>query len=901
MNRIFQKTILLFCLSIISLPLFSQKTNIQIKHEFVNASLQEVLQWIEDHHPVNIAYSEEAISGIRINDYFDHLSLEAFLEKILENTSLTYRLLREDRILIGPIEELSLSSSPKDEQTRLIHGKVFAPNGQPLVAANLYHEESQTGTYTNEEGLFEWPEKLTGDSILIEVSYLGFEKKLVAVSDPAQVLAIELTPSPQFFQEIEVVELLPAPAIDTQLVWSNDHRSSFSPASYLPGGQNILIDYAPGIAIVGQEHQAARLNIRGGNTDENLIVLDGMTLYNVDHFYGFFSALHPGIVNQVRVHKNTFPIEYNGRSSSIIELNPASDAMLNSGKSSLGVDLISANGLLNIPLSKNMSFKAAGRLTHQDIANTPFFQLATPDPPESKINIPEENKRASVINISPEFRFNDLYLTWQWTPDKDHFISASVFSGLDQYEYQYRESYILPSTVGRQIITEQGTERMDWRNTAYGLQFRKNWSARFQSSLNAHYSTYQTEREEGFTVIQTFREQDRVRAAPRSNKLNDIQGIRLSQKNQWQLSDQSRLDFGYTYLQENTGFGIDNSNGLESRNITKENEAFTQSIFLQHTWRPVKALELQTGLNVQRYNLLDGWFGSPRVQARISASDQLSFKASWSIYQQFLRQLYHEDVFGKNQAFWVLAGSKGILPNRTMPHISAQNWMLGMSIAPKGWYFDIEFYQKNRTGIVEYTLRRPGFNQDGVITEPIFGFFQGGGKTQGMDVLLEKRGKHYNSWIAYTLSKSTHQLQGVNFNRPYPAPGDSRHQLRWVNQFKLKERWLFSFNTVFATGLPYLDYSQIREIPPNRRQVPYDRFIKRYKSYYRMDLSVNYSTQLVGLDTQLGFSIFNLWNRKNVKYQQFVFSLEENEENPVQGTELELLPRIWNVSLEVKF
>lgn len=899
-NDFFKKLIFFFCLSAVSLNLFSQKSNILIQHEFVNASLEEVLEWVEAQHNVKIAYSREAIAGVRINNYFDDLTLDLFFAKILENTSLGFRFVRKDRILIGPVDELG-PESPKEEPLSFLRGKVFAPNGQALAFANLLHKASQRGTFTNEAGYFEWPEAVETDTLHIEVSYLGFEKKEIIIQDFSDLVLIELTPSPQFFQEIEVVELLPPPALKGGLKWNNPVMDAFSPVSFLPGGQNVLIDRAPGIIITHQEDQSARLNIRGGNADENLIILDGMTLYNVDHFYGFFSALHPGIVQDVQIYKNTFPIEYNGRSSSIVTLNSGLVGRDGLEKNSLGIDLISANALLNIPISKKMSIRAAARTTHQDIANTPFFQLANPDPPESKINLPEENKRAAVIDIRPNFRFHDAYFNWHWAPDDDHIFSASIFSGSDQYDYQYNESYFLPLMNARLKIEEEGTERMDWQNRAYGFQFKKRWNRRFNSFVNASFSGYETERGESYTITQSFRNNDRIRAAPRSNKLNTIEGLRLSQKNVWALSDQLGVHFGYSFLNEKTTFEINNSNGLESRGINRFNEANTHSIFFQQDWNPVEALGIQIGLNGQQYDLLDQWFWSPRLRLNVHAGERVHFKGAWSIYQQFLRQLFHEDVFGKNQAIWLLAGSPQILANRLMPPIESQNWMLGMSIYSDGWLFDVELYEKHRDGIVEYTLRRPGFNQDGVITEPVFGFFQGEGKTRGIDVLLKKSTKWYNGWIAYTLSKSTHQLKGVNFNRPFPAPDDSRHQLRWINEFSIKDHWLISLNTIFATGLPYLDYSQIQDIPSDRRQVPYDRFLERFKNYYRMDLSVNYSTKLLGLDSQFGFSIFNLWNRENVKYQQFVFSLEENEDNRVLGTELELLPRIWNVSMEVRF
>jgi hypothetical protein len=901
MNKAFYKICFTFGLCLVALSASSQQSSLRINHFFEETPLLEVLEWIEQQHKVKIAYSKDILNEIVVSGEFTDTPVDLFLSIILNNTPLTFRMLQDDQILIGPEEELSLSMPVKDVPV-LISGRVIGPNDQPLEFANLLHEASQTGTFTNEEGYFEWPQTIVADSLWIEVSYLGFEKQKILVEELSSPVLVQLKPSTQFFREIEVVDLLPPPKWSSVLFSETSSFNNMSKVSFLPGGANILLDLQaiPGIA-VHNEHLSARLNVRGGNTDENLIILDGMSLYNVDHFYGFFSALHPGITQDVNVYKNTFPIEYNGRSSSIVQLNGGIDQNKLRDKSTFGVDFISANAMLNLPLRENMYFRAAGRVTHQDIANTPFFQLADVNSNSSKIDLPEQAKRATTIDINPAFHFNDLYLNWHWSLDEDHTISASLFNGVDQYDYDYTQSYFLNINAGRVKISENGREKVRWKNSAYGLQFKKRWDDSFQSTLNTNFSTYRTERNEGYTITQTFREVEKIRAAPQSNKLNDIEGFRIEQKNEWQLSNSSKLSFGYSFLQEKIDFGIANSNGQESRDISKVDVANTHSFFIQHDWAPIEDINFNMGLNIQKYDLLEPLFWSPRIQIKLFPTKQLSFKGSWSIYQQFLRQLYHEDVFGKNQALWLLAGTSNILPAIRMPHIESHNLMLGTSLVAGNWYFDLEFYQKNREGIVEYTLRRPGFNQDGVITEPVFGFFLGEGKTKGMDLLLKKRGEKYNGWIAYTLSKSTHQLKGVNFNRPYPAPDDSRHQISWINQYTLDQHWMLSANYIFASGLPYLDYGQVREIPSNRRVFSYENFIQRYKAYHRMDLSVNYATHIFNLDTQFGLSIFNVFNRNNIKYRQFVFSVEEENESRVLGTELGLLPRIWNVSVEVRF
>lgn len=897
MNITIKKTGLLFWLFFIALTLSSQTTNIQVSKEFNNTPLVEVLKWLEKEHQINIAYSENIIEGILISETFEKAPLEDFFETLLKGTPLAYRFIRQDRVLVGPVEVIGFEQEDK-KAIELIQGKVLDHNGEALAFAHLFDEKSQTGVYTDEDGSFEWP--LTSDSAELQVSYVGFETQRVKITTEASPLLIRLTPSSLSFKTIEVVSYLPAPEKPSQVFSTQQTRPALPEISVLPGGVDVFrnLQLLPGVK--ANDHLSAQLRVRAGNPDENLIVLDGMMLYNIDHFYGFFSAIHPGIFEDIQIHKNVFPIEFNGRTSSIVQLNSSTNSKAVKSTGTFGADLISAQGLVQLPLSGKMSLLAAGRFTHQDIANTSFFNLSTSsrdDPGPTT-----EGNRNAILNISPSFHFNDLYLKWQWSPDPDHFLSASVFNGFDRYKYNYSEAFQIRLNAGRATITEEGGENTNWRNTAYGFQFGKKWNKRFSTRMNFNYSSYSTSSQENFTILQSFRELERVKAAPESEKTNEIAGARLDIKNAWEVSRFSKWTFGYTWSEEEIDFQIVNSNGLQSRMLNKDDRATTHSLYGQYTWTPSPQLEFTAGLNAQHYGKLDSFYVSPRIQTRIHLNPQWHLKASWSRYNQFLRQLYHEDVFGKSQTLWVLAGSKEILPRKEIPRIRSRHLMLGSQLLLGPWEVDIELYHKTRDGIMEYTLRRPGFNREaGVISEPVFGFFTGEGWTRGMDLLIKKTGRKYTGWIAYTLSKSVHQLEGVNFNRPYPSPEDSRHQLSFMNQWNMDRRWTLSANYIFASGLPYLDYSEIDEIPTNRRLLSYDQFLKRYPAYHRLDLSLNYKTRVLGQETLFGLSVFNALNRNNVKYRQFVFALEEEETSRVLGTELELLPRVWNLSIEMKF
>ena len=140
------------------------------------------------------------------------------------------------------------------------------------------------------------------------------------------------------------------------------------------GGGDIMrnIQLLPGVDATNDLD--ASLNVRGSGSDENMVMLDGIKLYNVDHFYGIFNAIYPEIIEEVNFYKNTFPIEYSGITASVVEMNSRS---LNEDQfdATFQVDFITISGLVDLPLNDQMSIVLAGRTSHQDVANSSFFEV----------------------------------------------------------------------------------------------------------------------------------------------------------------------------------------------------------------------------------------------------------------------------------------------------------------------------------------------------------------------------------------------------------------------------------------------------------------------------------------------------------------------------------------------
>lgn len=237
--------------------------------------------------------------------------------------------------------------------------------------------------------------------------------------------------------------------------------------------------------------------------------------------------------------------------------------------------------------------------------------------------------------------------------------------------------------------------------------------------------------------------------------------------------------------------------------------------------------------------------------------------------------------------------------------------MGGLTWKSNRWGLDVEGYVKEEENVIEFALLTASFdgnsitpssqgNQSGYIP------YEGTGRTVGVDVMVNYTSPSYASWIAYTLSKSTHSFNRILRGRDFPSSLDRRHQFKWVNEWALG-RFSINGNVVYTSGRPYTDIA-ILDPNLNRDELrPEDR-IARLPDYARFDLGAQYQFKLGPTKANIGLSLYNLFNRRNVKYLQYIFAIpsstlnnQNRVVNTIIGTQSDLLPRTLNLSFSVKW
>ena len=234
-----------------------------------------------------------------------------------------------------------------------------------------------------------------------------------------------------------------------------------------------------------------------------------------------------------------------------------------------------------------------------------------------------------------------------------------------------------------------------------------------------------------------------------------------------------------------------------------------------------------------------------------------------------------EDVTQGSRDFWLLAN------DQTNPVSRATHYIAGLSYETDTYLFDVEYYEKDMTGLSEFSLR---FSNPG--RDPTEGqlFFEGTGIARGVEFLLQKKVGDFTGWVSYTLGEVVHNFPDLSENAFY-ALHDQRHELKLVGSYNLGS-WTFASTWIYATGKPYtapygeyaltlLDGSNYRYISVGEKNA------FRLPDYYRLDLSASVNFNLFKAKANTGLSIFNFYNRDNIWYKEFEVSEGEVIETDV--------------------
>jgi hypothetical protein len=738
-----------------------------------------------------------------------------------------------------------------------------AESGERLIGATVADRFSGQGTVTNNFGFFSLT--LPSDSVRLAVAYIGYRADdFLLFLDGNKTLNVSLTPS-ALLKEVEIVaekyERIEERAQMSRIDVPIEQIKRVPP---LLGETDVLkaLQLLPGVS-GGGEGQSG-IYVRGGGPDQNLILLDGVPVYNASHLFGFFSVFNADAIKDVSLTKGGFPARYGGRLSSVIEINmKEGNAEKFHGEGSIG--LVASKLTLEGPIQKGKSsFIVSGRRTYIDLLARPLIRQS----------LEEEGSKGTIgyyfydLNAKVNHKFSD----------KDR-LYLSFYNGLDKFYLDITDEF----GGDRSRFEDQINTGLGWGNLISALRWNHVLNPKLFMNTTLTYTRYKFNTEAGssskeFTENQLVTEETFV--------LDYLLGVDdWAAKVDFDYSpDPSHLiKFGANAIYHTFRPGRFTTRILDTESNININTTLGQpnlnavemAAYIEDDWKVNRRLRLNYGLHLAGFTPKGRSYFSaqPRLNARYMFDGGWAGKASFSTMRQFIHLLTNE-ALGLPTDLW-LPTTDVVKPQ--------DSWQVALGVAKTlgaDYEFSVETYYKEMGNVIAFREGSSLFefsNWENRVT-------QGDGTAYGAEFFVQKKKGRFSGWVGYTLSWAWRQFDDLNLARRYPYKYDRRHDFEIVGTYQINKRVRFSATWVYATGNA-TTFGTSRYISPspydnisnlfgyNTTDAP-DRNNFRLPAYNRLDVGVDFTKKKRRHTRTWSFGAYNAYNRRN----PFFLFLEDDGE-----------------------
>lgn len=816
-----------------------------------NESLTTVVKSLSKKYNLKFSYSPRELSKHTITKNIKARSKAELISEIFEDLPFDIKLTDGVYLVIPNKNKVK----PKNVAIR---GQVLDDlSGEPLAFAHV--QTDSKGTLSSQNGRFNLPP--TEDTVTLTISYIGYEKLELKIPPNQEKLNIRLSQNPQELPEV---------VLTAQVDNFNPKPSFFSlnPQKFnsLPmlGETDVFksLQLLPGVRAT--DETSSGLVVRGSQPSQNLILMDGFTLYNLDHFFGIFSTLNPNAINNVSIYKGGFGPKYGGRVSSVVDV-AGKNGHVEKFNGNVGLNMLSFNTSFNIPISKKTSALLALRQSFTDIINSDLYQEFLTS---NRRNYLESiSSELTSLNLSPSLRFYDINAKIQ-----HRFSDRSVF---DVNFYVSEDIYAGNFLEGDDFSEYSVLDESTWSNAGISLNLKSQFSPHWFNSTTLSASEYSED--ESLSITQTFFQDvafasDSIAANQAITFFNysvgsSVGDVTIKSHNEIDIDNQNTISGGIELNSINTKYQTRQSireqlSSSEGYSDTLQIEASIFSLYGNYQFRK-NDITANLGLRSSFYEPTDKWYLEPRFDLGIKVTDQFSLKGAASFHHQFITQTSLSILQNSDQFYWILADDR-IIPVQRSTHFifgGTYNW--------DKWSIDIEYYNKQTEGIIESQfLVLPPEIIDALRLQELN--LSGENNAEGLDLFIKYRNKRFTSLFSYSLGRSQNSFWYRNQNNPYPSSQDQRHELNFTNILKLG-RWELSSVLLLGSGQNYTPANPEFNIQ-NDTVSFYD--LTRINqatlpAYKRLDVSAKYTFNIGSLTCESGVTFFNVLDHQNIKSRKY--------------------------------
>lgn len=726
-----------------------------------------------------ISYRPDQLPKIAIKVPGGRRQLSAWLQFLLRDTELIFR--------PGPAGFLITPDPGLFERNITVHGLITdAASGERLIGAAIYNPGLSKGTLTNEYGFYSLVIK--GGRKRIRISYTGYEAYesdvLLRLDTMLNISLVQSGDLPQ----IEVV----ASAGDQRELYLTESGISISQDAVDlingPGGEKDIVNVArmlPGIT--SGANGVGGLVFRGSNSGHNLVLLDGVPVYNLNHAAGLFSIFNSEAIRRADVYKDGMPARFGGRIGGVLDVHTR-DGNLYNHQVTTGTSLLAANFTAEGPISKGKSsYLVSGRYFWGGDVLRAFSRAAK-----------RNNKRDGEI----DYDVRDLNFKLNQQVGRKGRLYLSVYHGVDDYaNFSEQEDSV-------RILTQSGTifdykaeqkreEDFNWSNTVGALRYNHEFSDRFFGNFRLSYSDMlvRANFERSDSLYEVARE-DLTSAISSGRFGTDIKQLGAAFDGQYELGKNSSVRFGvsldaHRFLPQLRSGRVPLSTHPELSGLS-ENEVLrsTQTAAYVNFKGRIGWLHYRMGLRGQLWrndkSLLD-------FSPRLLLAGEFNARNRWRLtFDQMVQPIHlvSSTIIRLPTDLWVPASSS--LPPSSSQQLAFQ---LERDLAPE-WGLTIAGYHRELRHLVEYS--------GGGSNDWLENLSTGEGFANGLEFTLHRTGSKLAGWLNYTLAESRRQFdEEVNLGRPFAFDYDRRHSVKLLLTLALNNRTNISATWRYETGGVY--------------------------------------------------------------------------------------------------
>jgi len=767
----------------------------------------------------------------------------------------------------------------------VVSGKITDTRGQALSGASVYRAGTAEGTSSSTDGSYRI-ELLRADSLNLVYTYVGCRPKRISIQalrDTVIDISLEV-------QNLKGAEIHAQRELVTEKVQSGVLNLQMAEIQKLPalfGETDIMraLTLTPGVSN-GSEGSMG-VYIRGGSPDQNLVLLDGVPLYNVAHILGFFSLFNTETISQVEVMKGALPARYGGRLAAVTDLQVRNGDM-QKHNAEFNIGLLTAKVFAEGPLKKERtSYLAGARASYINLWAGPVMKLI--------------NGRKGLIeeSIEPGFGFYDanLHITHRFSEN-----TRLRFTGYWGYD-----------RINSRVINPDDDEPeetrfifdMSWQTLLGSVSLEHTINPLWNMSLKLSVADFDYRTQQSFIRVYYT---DDSRTGSVNNFFSHIRDhhARLSFSGRPHKNHLLRTGLAYVYhrnLADANTFSVSSDPpNAKAPAGTPVYEGHELSTYLEDEWRVASFFKAGIGVHAVAYQVRNRFFYDvqPRISLAFTPSENWSIKAGYSHMFQPTGMLSTFGI-GLPTDLWVPATPR-IVPQRSKEAVLG----IAASYPVKESRIEVsaDAYYRDINGVLEY-VDGASFSNNADWQDLAL---QGRGRAYGAEFLLRKSGRVWSGWIGYTLSWSYRRFDQINQGEWFPYRYDRRHGINVVFSWDIKPGIALSASWMYGTGnwvtLPLNAYSGVISVTGVPLQVQGGASAEdiqyrnnfRMQAYHRLDIGLTFKkTKKWGIRTW-SVGIYNAYSRNN----PFLYFID-NDKGNILLKKLSLFPAIPAFSYGMKF